>query len=41
MDGSEIIFALRPKYGRVAISTGQYHIVLICPPFTFAGKAFV
>jgi len=37
MEGSEIIFALRPKYGRVAIFHGTIPHSARPPPFTFTG----
>lgn len=40
MEGSEVIFALRPKYGRIAIFHGLIPHSARPPPFTFAGARF-
>lgn len=38
MEGSEVIFALRPKYGRIALFHGSIPHSARPPRFTFAGK---
>ena len=39
MEGSEVIFAVRPKYGRVSIFHGTIPHSARPPPLTFAGRA--
>lgn len=40
MDGSEVIFAVRPKYGRVTIFHGTIPHSARPPPLTFSGMTF-